>query len=71
MLPIEPSEPVHKADQDRARILHAVKTLFPFRTLDPDQIATIVDAMTYVRVAQNTCLVRQGDTDPIGMYVRE
>ncbi|ORZ00704.1 cyclic nucleotide-binding-like protein, partial [Syncephalastrum racemosum] len=59
---------VQKTDQDRARILHAVQTLLLFRTLDSDQIATIVDAMTYVRVARNTCLTREGDSDPVGIF---
>ncbi|EFX74447.1 hypothetical protein DAPPUDRAFT_108952 [Daphnia pulex] len=57
-----------KSDQQRHRLAEAVKNIFIFRSLDPDQVQDVLDAMFEKTVDSGDYVIRQGD-DGDNFYV--
>lgn len=59
-----------KTDEQRIRLAKAIKSIFLFRSVDPQDMTTILDAMFEVKVAPGDVVIRQGD-DGDNFYVIE
>ncbi|XP_076041124.1 cAMP-dependent protein kinase type II regulatory subunit isoform X2 [Oratosquilla oratoria] len=57
-----------KSDDQRSRLSEAVRNIFLFRSLDPDQINEVLDAMFERRVTEGEFVIKQGD-DGDNFYV--
>lgn len=59
-----------KTDEQRQRLAKAIKSIFLFRSVDPQDMTQILDAMFEVKVAPGDVVIRQGD-DGDNFYVVE
>ena len=59
-----------KTDEQRQRLAKAIKSIFLFRSVDPSDMAQILDSMFEVRVAPGDVVIKQGD-DGDNFYVVE
>ncbi|KAL7646373.1 UNVERIFIED_CONTAM: hypothetical protein RMT77_003284 [Armadillidium vulgare] len=59
-----------KSDEQRIRLSENVRNIFLFRSLDPDQIGEVLDAMFERKVTENEYVIKQGD-DGDNFYVIE
>lgn len=67
----ENSRVVHsKTDEQRLRLAKAIKSIFLFRSVDPQDMTNILDAMFEVKVSPGDVVIRQGD-DGDNFYVVE
>jgi len=57
-----------KSDEQRQRLAETVKHIFLFRSLDPDQMSEVLDAMFERRVTEGEYVIKQGD-DGDNFYV--
>ena len=57
-----------KSDSQRKSLLEAVKEILLFRSLEPEQLAEVLDAMFERKVTPNEYIIRQGD-DGDNFYV--
>lgn len=67
----ENTQVVHsKTDEQRQRLAKAIKSIFLFRSVDPQDMQQILDSMFEVKVAPGDVVIRQGD-DGDNFYVVE
>lgn len=59
-----------KTDEQRQRLAKAIKSIFIFRSVDPQDVTNILDAMFEVKVSAGDVVIRQGD-DGDNFYVVE
>jgi len=59
-----------KSDAQRSRLGETVRNIFLFRSLDPEQVGEVLDAMFEKRVEVGDCVIQQGD-DGDNFYVIE
>uniref|UniRef100_A0A2P2I7U7 cAMP-dependent protein kinase type II regulatory subunit n=2 Tax=Hirondellea gigas TaxID=1518452 RepID=A0A2P2I7U7_9CRUS len=59
-----------KSDDQRQRLGETVSNIFLFRSLDPEQVGEVLDAMFEKRVDVGDCVIKQGD-DGDNFYVIE
>ena len=59
-----------KTDEQRTRLCDSVKNILLFRSLDPEQINEILDAMFEKKVKPDDFIIKQGD-DGDNFYVIE
>ncbi|KAF2367934.1 Cyclic nucleotide-binding domain [Trinorchestia longiramus] len=57
-----------KSDEQRQRLGETVRNIFLFRSLDPEQVSEVLDAMFEKRVDVGDCVINQGD-DGDNFYV--
>jgi len=57
-----------KSDEQRQRLAETIKHIFLFRSLDPDQMSEVLDAMFERRVTESEYVIKQGD-DGDNFYV--
>jgi len=59
-----------KSDAQRSRLGETVRNIFLFRSLDPEQVGEVLDAMFEKKVEVGDCVIKQGD-DGDNFYVIE
>lgn len=59
-----------KTDEQRIRLAKSIKSIFIFRSVDPQDMTNILDAMFEVKVSAGDVVIRQGD-DGDNFYVVE